>query len=230
MAEREQAQMPQDHLSSLTREGDIKTEEEKQNEYLLREIESEGKKAAMDWKEMRGLLDELQRLVQGWLEEMKSYVVHRRIVRFPRESCCLKELGREKRQPLLSDVDSARYRGEGLSSKPQAHLVELERRLIAFSQKRAVLHGTLLQFKETLQLELKLSAGDRQMNETGDENPDTDHSECEEPHERPMGKAGHDIMVDTCVEEAFHFWEEERSFSCGQEEGEGLFYKDVCLV
>ncbi|XP_060094603.1 zinc finger protein ZFP2-like [Heteronotia binoei] len=280
MTEQEQVQMPQDCLPCLTRKGDIKTEEEKRSEDLLREIESEGKKAALDWKEMHGLLDEVQQLVEGWLEKIQSYVVcqRKKTVRFPRESCCLQELGKEKRQQLLlrssrdlelgnesaraterrdgikeggpeavaiatgaesfkkglhkfvedkvcewllaMDVDSAGCRGEMFSSKPQTHLVELEQRLLAFSQKRAVLHGTLLQFKETLQLELKLNGepgekpwienpqnpegrngirhpnrGDEQINDTADEKPDIDHSEHKELHERPMGKVTEGIPL-----------------------------------
>ncbi|XP_053146126.1 zinc finger protein 436-like isoform X2 [Hemicordylus capensis] len=169
MSKLEPPQVLQDHLAFLRREQeDGKIEEHRRSEELLRQTEAERQKILWEWKMLNDFLEDQEQILLNWLGELDRDIIQRRdedVPRLSRKACLLgKKRGgaEEEKGPssqTLLGMEGTNSREEWLIPNPELVFLELEQRLVHFSQKRSVLQEVFLGFKETLRLELESSTG-----------------------------------------------------------------------
>ncbi|XP_044307653.1 zinc finger and SCAN domain-containing protein 2-like [Varanus komodoensis] len=153
---------PLEHEAALRKEEEAKTNEEKQREELLKQMEAEEQEVLWEWKELRQYLAEWERHWMNHLEALKREIVqacYGQVSRVASEGPLLPELlGEQGREhPLDQSLQGVGSTGGSVEDgvfQIDLTVAELKRRLSNFSQKRAVLQDALLQLKEDLRLEM----------------------------------------------------------------------------
>ncbi|XP_060095296.1 zinc finger protein 79-like [Heteronotia binoei] len=163
----------QERLACLRRQREEATADEKKIKELLKRIDAEKQKIIQEWKELREYLEEQERVLLGWLAELDRSLMQKKegsISRLSREIVLLDDLlsrrGGDKEQ-LSPNSNMQDFRStesskeEDMSLKSELSFEELEQRLDNFSQRKDNLQELMLEFKETLRLELEVDAGFR---------------------------------------------------------------------
>ncbi|XP_054832807.1 zinc finger protein 436-like isoform X2 [Eublepharis macularius] len=161
----------QERLACLRKQREDAKADEKKIKELLKRIDAEKQKIIREWKELRDYMEEQEQLLLDWLAELDRSLVQKRegnIARLSREIFLLDDLlsgrGGEKEQ-LLPNGSMQGFRStenskeEDTSLKSELSFEELEERLDGFSQKKDTLQDLILEFKETLRLQLEADAG-----------------------------------------------------------------------
>ncbi|XP_053234720.1 E3 ubiquitin-protein ligase TRIM7-like [Podarcis raffonei] len=133
-------------------------------------IEAEKQKIIQEWQQLREFLKEQEQLLLSWLEMLDRKIAQKReksLSKLCLEITLLEDLlggkGAEKEEPNRLRQGCFRSTGnsmeDGASPKAELDLEELEQRVNCFSEKKDTLQEVMLQFKETLRMELEGDTG-----------------------------------------------------------------------
>ncbi|XP_061474937.1 zinc finger protein 436-like isoform X2 [Rhineura floridana] len=163
----------QERLACLRKQREAVKADEKKIKELLKRIEAEKQKIIQEWKQLREFLKEQEQFLLSWLEMLDKKLAQKReenISKLSLEIFLLDGLlggtGGEKEKPLSNRFRQG-FRSTGnsmevdTSLKLELDLEELEQRVECFSEKKDTLQELMLEFKETLWLQLEGDTGFR---------------------------------------------------------------------
>ncbi|XP_048345149.1 zinc finger protein 436-like isoform X2 [Sphaerodactylus townsendi] len=202
------------------REG-MKEECFRKSEAFLRETETERKMIIREWNELRTFIEQQEKCALRRLEELDREIVARRGENISGSSKKTSLPGMDaessgrpsaKMKILNTSISRTRSRNNGVFPNPAMGLVELEKRIKHFSQKRIITQDVLSAFKEIIQMELGNDLSPTFLSVPGYQGKSSFYSrflQCCRRHGREMAALDLDPGLVTFEEVAVHFTEEE---------------------
>ncbi|XP_053146016.1 uncharacterized protein LOC128342591 isoform X2 [Hemicordylus capensis] len=153
-------------LASLKEEEERRESAEEQKcDELLRRADSERQKIIWEWEGLRRFLEEQEQVLLSGLKELDRDIVQKSSRSWCKSSgeVSPRQAHQKPQRSFSSQGIDGGSIGEAEVTFPsfEPGFVQLELRLGNFSEKRAILQEVLLEFKETLQLEMDNSSGCR---------------------------------------------------------------------
>ncbi|XP_048347566.1 zinc finger protein 79-like isoform X2 [Sphaerodactylus townsendi] len=163
----------QEHLVCLRKQREEAKADEQKIKKLLKRIDAEKREIMREWKAFGAYLEEQEQLLLDWLVELDRSLTQKRegsISRLSTEILLLDDLlsgRRGEKEQLMPNGSVQAFRStesnkeDDTSLQSELSFEELEQRLDSFSQRKDTLQDLMLEFKETLRLELEADGGVR---------------------------------------------------------------------